>query len=85
MTSEEAVRHGPGSLFRMVRSACRELPDRAPTRTGSGVPGAWAGGRALSMSRETRRTVAADETTAFVFSTVVLAGVVVALDGGRGA
>ncbi|MFJ6409425.1 DUF1345 domain-containing protein [Streptomyces hydrogenans] len=36
------------------------------------------------LSRETRRTVAADETTAFVFSTVVLAGVVAALDSGWG-
>ncbi|GHF97211.1 hypothetical protein Shyd_75750 [Streptomyces hydrogenans] len=69
----------------MVRSACRELPDRTLTRTGFGVPGAWVGGRALSMSRETRRTVAADEPTASVFDTVIVAGMVAAPDSGQGA
>ncbi|MER7537546.1 DUF1345 domain-containing protein [Streptomyces sp. NPDC097704] len=37
------------------------------------------------MSREMRRTVAANATIAFVFNTVVVAGTVAALDSGQGA
>ncbi len=37
------------------------------------------------MSREMRRTVAANATIAFVFNTVIVAGMVAALDGGKGA
>ncbi|MFK4599939.1 hypothetical protein RKD30_006606 [Streptomyces pristinaespiralis] len=37
------------------------------------------------MSRELRRTVAANATIAFVFNTVIVAGMVAALDGGQGA
>ncbi|MFF9344496.1 MULTISPECIES: DUF1345 domain-containing protein [unclassified Streptomyces] len=37
------------------------------------------------MSREMRRTVAANATIAFVFNTVIVAGMVAALDGGQGA
>jgi uncharacterized membrane protein len=37
------------------------------------------------MSREMRRTVVANATIAFVFSTVIVAGMVAALDGWQGA
>lgn len=37
------------------------------------------------MSREMRRTVAANATIAFVFNTVIVAGRVEALDSGQGA
>jgi uncharacterized membrane protein len=37
------------------------------------------------LSREMRRTVAANATIAFVFHTVIVAGMVAALDSGQGA